>query len=750
MPVSLPGSTTATDQDFGYGQLLAILLRRRFWFLGVFCSVLTVAAVMTLGKQPTYQSSLQLLVEPNYQDKGVGKTSEGNQFTDSSVEIDYATQLNLMRSSQLIQKAVVLLQPEYPTISVGEIRESLLLEQVANDKVSTKIFQVGYTDNDPVKTQAVLKALQKVYQNYNLEQQKLRLAKGLDFINEQLPLARGSVTQAEAALEKFRKSQNIVNPEEQAASVSAALNEVRKERQSLQAQSQDLQNQSAVLQRQLGASAQIGLVGSRLSQSSRYQALLNEIQKTELDLAQQRLRFTDGNPVIQNLLAQRQDQVSLLQQEVSRVVGSNSSQSQSSGDRLLKEGQLGGTDLGLVNQLAETEKTLQGTKAREQSLAQTEQKLVTELNRFPGLMSEYNRLQPEVETKRSTLQQLLDARQQLSLENARGGFNWQVVEEPLPGDQIGPNRKQDLLLGVVVGLMLGGVTAFLREALDDAIYSSDDLQRNLEIPMLGMIPALPTTDVNRSVLSLPGQKSQAPVPLTLQILYWPPFREALDLIYKNIQLLNPPEPIHSLVITSALAGEGKSTLSLGLASSAARLHQRVLLIDADLRCPSLHNALSLANEQGFSTLLAEEGTTVMPQTIFTSGAKIDVLTSGPLPIDPVKLLSSPRMAELLAAFQQHYDLVLLDTPPLLGIVDAIQTASFCSGILLLGRIGRVKQTELSQAIRLLGKLNLIGVIANGVNAIEGSYPAYTTQPLDKAFQDYQPLAEQEINITNGY
>lgn len=719
----------AAEPELGYGQLFVVLLRRRFWFLGVFCGVLSLAIIQTLIAKPTFQSSMQLLVQPNYQGKNAQSSRESNsdsQYADSNVETDTATQLNVMRSPLLLQRAVDLLQPEYPTMDVDQLQKSLILtqlsEKTASGDVDTKILQAEYTGNDPVKTQKVLNALLKVYQDYNLEQQKQRLSKGLGFINEQLPEVRQSVNEAEGTLEQFRKGQNLVDPTEQAAALSQSLDDIKKQRQEVQAQYQDSQDQYQTLQQQLGRSTQGGLTASRLSQSSRYQSLLNEIQKTELELSQQRLRYTDANPVIQNLEEQRQRQLALLQKETGRVLGKEQASSSP-----LTEGQLSETDLNLASQLAEVQKNLAGLRARDQSLAQAEQQVQAELKRFPSLIATFNRLQPEVQTRHETLQRLLQARQELGLELARGGFNWQPVEQPQLGKQIAPDPKLNLMLGAVVGLFLGGLAAFLREAADGAVHTSDELMRQVNLPLLGMVPEAPRSTAHS----------------TTEIVQWPPFRESLNLIYKNIELLNSAFSPRSLIVTSALSGEGKSLLALGLAISAARLHKRVLLIDADLRCPSLHRQLDLPNKQGLSTLLASDAPLPTPNRSPSSSSPIDILTSGPMPTDPVKLLSSPRMGQILAAFEKTYDLVLIDSPPVLGTVDTLLAASFCSGVVMVGRVGRVTQAELMQAKAMLSRLNVIGIIANGSGGSSYGYDSRYILPMDQyqslSFRLYQPL-----------
>jgi capsular exopolysaccharide synthesis family protein len=732
---------TVPETDPGYGQLFAILIRRRFWLLGILCLALGIATVKALTAESTYVSSLQLLVEPNYQSKKQdGQEGADKQIVDPNIQVDSATQLNLMQGSQLLQKAVDLLRPDYPDLTIKELKTSLSVFQVegSGDDSKTKIFEANYTANDPVKTQKVLQAVQRVYLDYNREQQRVRLAKGLAFIDEQLPKARLSVSQSEAALEKFRKTQNLIEPDTQTKALADALNAIQDERRKNQAQYRELQANYNTLQQQVARSPKDALVSSRLSQSTRYQSLLNEIQKTDLALAEQRKRFTDDNPTIQKLLFQRQQQLALLEEEGQRTVGEDSSQLK--GESLLREGQLGETDVSLTNKLLDLQSSIRGLMAREQTLAEKEQQLRVELERFPSVLADYNRLQPEIKLKRETLDQLEKARQELSLEIARGGFDWQVVEQPLLGEKTGPKKAQIILLGAVAGVMLGGIAAFIRETMDDAVRSSDELKQQVALPVLGMTPVLPKAKKSEPRMLLPFGKSQssAPVgnqpiiklpfgkpkvlaPWTVEVLHWSPSWQSLDLIYKNIQLLNSVSTLRSLMVTSAVAGEGKSTLALGLAISAARLHQRVLLIDADLRNPTLHEKLNLPNDYGLSTLLSSDAPLPIQTSLHSSSAYIDVITSGPISADPANLLSSPRMGELMAAFEQTYDLVLVDAPPVLGLVDSILTASYCQGVVLVARMGQITRTELTQATAMLSKLNLIGVVANGDNSSHSSY-----------------------------
>lgn len=724
------------ETEPGYGQLFAVLIRRWPWIVGTLTSMLAIAAVYTLLKQPIYQSSMQLLIEPNYQGKKDGVAP--NQFADANIEIDNSTQLTQMRSSHLLQRAVNLLKAQYPELDVEQVQSSLVLKQIEEDQVKTKIVQAIYTADDPVETQKVLQAIQRVYQDYNREQQKLRLTKGLGFINEQLPVLGKQVLGAEKALEQFRKQQNLVDPELQSQALIDSLKELKQDQQKNRAELQAAQARYQTLQQQLARSPQRSLTAARLSQAPRYQALLNELQKIDLALAQQRVRFTNDSPVIQKLVEQRQRQQALLATETQRVLGNSPTSANSSPpESLLKDAQMGETELTLVNQLAEARNTWAALRSRGQSLDRSVTLLEAELRRFPTLLAQYGRLQPEVKLSRDTLEQLLKARQEIALEIARGGFEWQIVEDPKLGKHIGPKMRQNLLLGAVAGLMLGCVIAFVRDSMDDAVHTPDDLKNLSALPLLGMIPELPYPKTKKTpptehpllIASLRDRPAGEMVTSLEQIMPWVLFRESLDLVYKNIQLLSTTTRVRSLVVTSALAGEGKSTIALGLAMSAARLHQRVLLIDADLRRPSLHQQLDLPNDQGLSTLLA--GETMMPNkrhiqisSLYTD-VPISVLTSGPPPTDPAKLLSSQRMSELMVFFEQSYDLVVVDAPPALGIVDAMLAASFCDGVVLVERIGQVTRTDLTQATAMLNKHRVIGVVANGATTATKPYLAHT-------------------------
>jgi polysaccharide biosynthesis transport protein len=724
--------TTSPQSAADIRQLSTILFRRRFLIFGVSCVVMSVAIFLATIAKPKYQSSMQLLVNSNLYEGLQSRNIQGNtdsQFTNPNFQVvDYTAQLKLMLSTKLIQNAVDLLRPEYPDIKVEDLlgkkgkeakQASLVVAQLEAgtgvNKIPSQVFEITFKDQDPIKTEKVLETLKKVYQDYNIEQQKQRLNKGLSFVNDRLPTIKQEVIKSENNLEQFRRKHKLLDPEAQGKIILDSLADTQKQLQSTRAQLQDVRARYNNLQRKMAASPQNTLISSRLSQSTRYQRLLNEIQKTELALSQERLRYTDTSPAIAKLTQQRQNMVSLLRQEIERSLGDRASKTPATGKSLLTQGQMGKVDLKLLEELIEVQTASLGLVANEESLAESEQQLRSELSRYPTLIAQYNRLLPEVEANRKTLEQLLQAQQSLGLQIAQGGFDWQVLEEPEPGIYIGSGRTLRLAGGAVIGPILGIAIALILEMFNDAIYSSQELQKLTNLRLLGRVPKLSLARMKKRLPTLfwnrKGSLTSAYSDQQLSVYTRLPSHETLDMIYQNIQISNL-YAFKSLMVTSALPKEGKTTVAQGLALSAARMHRRVLLIDANMRQPHLHNILELSNDWGLSLLLLDEINMGVTDYIQPIHPAIDVLTAGPTPEDTVKLLSSRRMKQLIEVFEQTYDLVLIDAPAILGTVDARILATYCHQIVFVERMGQVTRTELIQATDILGKLNVVGIIAN--------------------------------------
>ncbi|NEZ67655.1 capsular biosynthesis protein [Leptolyngbyaceae cyanobacterium CCMR0082] len=716
-------SSSSDKTEIGYGQLLNILLRRFVWFGGAVVGTVGIAIALTLKEDPLYQSSMQLLVEPNYRQTVDITNGQQQGRRSSSSQTDYATQLNLMRSKSFVEKTVEQLQSEYPELCDASaplsecadgFQKALTLSQVAEGDAKTGIFKATFTGKDPEVVQRFLEKLGDVYLSYNKDQQEQRLKRGLALVNQQIESVQENLAVSRQALKEFRESENLIDPEQQSLTVAESLRQIEQSKVDVETEFLDAQAKYNSLQDQLAADPQSAMIASRLSQSSRYQQLLNALQATELELEERRSLYAEADPGVQDLVSRREGNISLLQSEVERVLGDIPQQINLDETALLTEGQLGEIELGLAAELVQATISLQRFKARKNGLEQAAQQLKSELSKFPSLIAEYDRIQPEAQIQQQSLEQLLQLRQELSNELAQGGFSWDIVEPSQLGEQISPQPKQNILLGVVAGIFIGGGLAFGREAIDTVVRTSDELKKQAALPLLGVIPEIPTRKADALLTILDAERAPADSPALSQSQ---PFRDAVDLIYKTIQLTNS-QSLSSLLVTSALMGEGKTTLSIGLALSAARSHQRVLLIDANFRNPSLHQYLGLLNVQGLSTLLHPNlarwnKTKISPVSLSHSGTSVDVLLAGAVPEDPMRLLSSQQMRQVLEKAEANYDLVIVDAPAISGLADGLQLASMCNASIIVSRLDRITQADLTHTTTMLDQVNTIGIVANG-------------------------------------
>ncbi len=679
-------------------QLFQILFRQRLLVFGLSCTVMSVATLLYLNAKPTYQSSMQMLVSSNFDDT---MPSSNIKSGDSQV-VDYTTQLKLMLSSRLIEKAVDILRHEYPDITVEDIKDNLtqaplVVTQIESgtgaNKVESQVFKISFKGDDPIKSKKVLRVLQQIYQDYNTDQQKQHLSKGLAFLSDRLAKIQQDLIQAERKLEQFQKKNNLVDPEVQGKILLESLADVKRQLQATRAQQQDALSRYNSLQEKLSSTRPI--------QSKSNQELLNAIRNTELALARERQRYTDDAPSVQQLIEQRQSQAILLQQELGSLNSTGIKPQASSSDSTLM-------------QLDELRLKNKGLTDSEKSLASSESQLRAELSRYPSLIAEYNRLLRDVETNRKILEQMQQTQRDEGMKIVQSGFDWQVLEQPRLEPYTNNGNLLTLLGGVAIAPFLGVAAALFREMFNDAIYTPQELQKLTGLNLLGTVPKLQCNHKKRLLIPF-SARNQANT--KVDAIASLDSNETLDMVYQSLQIFKFPLAFKSLMVTSALPGEGKSTLALGLAVSAARMHQRVLLIDGNLRHPSLHNTLELSNEWGLSLLLVDDvGSTSFRDYIQPIHPAIDVLTAGENADDPAKLLSSPQMKELLLTFEESYDLVLIDAPPILGLVDGRILASLCNAIALVGRMGKVTRGELIQTTNILSKLNLIGAIANDVKS----------------------------------
>ena len=277
-----------------------------------------------------------------------------------------------------------------------------------------------------------------------------------------------------------------------------------------------------------------------------------------------------------------------------------------------------------------------------------------------------------------------------------------------PGDSpVKPNKTLNIVLGVVIGLIMGVGLAFFIEYLDTSVKTIDEVERAFQSPVLGVIPQ------NVGYLVDEGLES--------------PHAEAYRVLRTNILFSRKDEKLNTIVVVSAGAGEGKSITVVNLATVFAQAGQRVLVVDSDLRRPTLHKLLHVSNNIGLTNyLLKQNKLEEVIQT--TSVPMLDFMASGKLPSTSMSILGSAQMKEMVAELKQRYDFIFFDSPPILGVSDASVLASEVDMVIQVIQYRRYPQPMSIRAKQLIEKVggNLIGILLNNINMSQDeSYYYYT-------------------------
>ena len=285
-----------------------------------------------------------------------------------------------------------------------------------------------------------------------------------------------------------------------------------------------------------------------------------------------------------------------------------------------------------------------------------------------------------------------------------------VNSASVPTHPTSPKPKTNLALGLVLGLVLAVGQALIRSAVDARVRTPDDLAQVLDAPLLGTIGHLGSKGGSSGYAS--GD----------------PSTEAYRRLRTNVGFLTPTDDHRrSLVVTSPSQGEGKTQTVIGLASMLAQAGERVLLIDADMRRPTLAQRLQLDPEPGLSQVLSGRGR-FEDFVLQVEDTSLFVLPSGSIPPNPAELLGSHNMENLLASAEGLYDYVLIDSPPILPVTDSTVIGEHVGGVILVVRSGRTKLQEVREAARLLDTAGagLSGVVINDVSRSAGGYGGYTS------------------------
>lgn len=345
------------------------------------------------------------------------------------------------------------------------------------------------------------------------------------------------------------------------------------------------------------------------------------------------------------------------------------------------------------------------------------------------------------QTAEDIYQVLLKKLQELDVTRDVSAYSVRVIEPAIvPSAPVRPNKRLNIIIGIIMGFVMGTGLGFFREYLDTTIKTAEELKNGFNLAVLGLIPSMGVNKPKGNFIQarfnkkklIPVEKNEVKdeVTFTLHRLASaekldPPIAEAYRTLRTNLQFVLVDRPVKTLLVTSSIRGEGKTTTSVNLGIILAQTGKKVLIIDADLRRPRIHKAFKSAREVGLTTILLGESS-LEDVVIPTDIKNLSILPSGPLPPNPAELVSSERMKKLMRYAESKYDMVIFDSPPLIAVTDAALLATEVEGVLIIVEASALPRDLLKQALERLSnvKANILGSVLNNVNMQKGSYYYY--------------------------
>jgi len=692
------GATTAStapaaveQEDLRVGELLSALRRRKRLALSVFGATLLAGALHTAWQRvhnPVFQGSFKLLVtDPiNSQDRSRDPGDGGGGLESLALQAGGST----TNTSTLIQvlTSPLLLAPIEQSLGLNE---GILAPTITAPKAAAGmgmgnpgVLEVALQWDDAAQGKIILEKISKEYLFYSLRQRQEKLTQGLAFLDQQAPELQARVTALQNQLADFRQSTGFVEPMEQAAAIKGQQLGLSTQRKELEQQQARLEGLAAAVRRgklsstpfQGGSTALDGTAGGQTAASGlaggAFSALLQDLTQVEKQLAEAQATYTEDAPQVMELRAKRDRLRPLLQRRELDAIQSSLSENRS--------------------QLAE--------------IRMQEEQLSRRFQGNPSQMKQYEALQQQLGVARDNLTSYIKARESFRLQVAQRTVPWKVMAPPRFGRKpVKPSVPRNLLTSALLGALAGAGLALLRDRMDHVFHTPKELSDGLTVPLLGVVPHLPGMEgatVSQSVALLGGGERFA-------------MKESLRNLFANFRLLRADKPVRLVALTSSSQGEGKSTTTALFAQTLAQMGQRVLLVDADMRRPTLHRYLGADNTEGLSSMLTDPQL-ALENLVQTIEEGMDLLTAGPVPPDPTQLLSSERCGVVVEMIRQlpGYDLVIFDTPPALLLSDPVLLAEHLDGLIFLVGLSRVNRDLPAQALKRLQDtgVDVLGVLAN--------------------------------------
>lgn len=736
-------------------------LRRIWWIGGITFFTTTVGLVIAFLRPSIYAGNFYLLVEPI---TAAGKLSNSSTLTrtegipqEALVSLDYPTNLIFLQSPGMTLRIAQDVSKQISRRPINaiwkDLRENFEVEWVRSQTTGpTKIFKVTYKGKDPTEVQTVLDIASETFVKYSSEDRETSIKAGVKFIDKQLPALQQTLNNLKNKQKQIRQQYDLVDPTAKNALLLEQVDDLSKQKSTIERQLLSLKTLSTSLQQQLGISSQDALVLASLNQDPERLSLQKELLDIQSQLINTQSVFTDKSVRVESLEERSRNVSNLLRKRTQELLKQFST-SVSIDSPILSDFQ-DPIRLKLIEQFVDTTNQIKALESQLPSLSSERQQVDDTVKKLPSIINQYTALEREIKLAEEVLDKLLIQRETLKVESAQE-LPWQLISKPqIPLDEKGlptgdaPKRLNIILAGFGGGLLLSTLLAFFWEKYKDIFFSADDVEDILALPLFGRVPKYDTSvfskslpfslkKFQRSKASKQPKKSQKlerlerlenvatrDLPKNIADKSWnsnsPPsnwlvFVNVFDDMYAELSFYYRTPPLRAITISSVEAGDGQSLIALNLAIAATKKGKRVLLVDASGKNSTLCHRLNLTGQKGFNYLLTHniDLESVIQQVPQNSNLYV-VASSTEDRISSQHLWS--RMEYIMSELQERFDLVIYDLPHFNETTDVYFMTSCTDGMLLVVGVNKTKQSAAKKVLKKATdlRLPLLGAIANFV------------------------------------
>ena len=686
--------------------------------------VFTVVLVGTLTATPKYAAATKVLVEENETNPLDNRYAYYRQLDPEFI----ATQSQIIKGARVARKVVGILKldtnyaaffpeskqggtflaglgnwvgqlkarlwkpappPEMPAGIEGLAPEELSEAEIIADVISSaitvtpvkesKVIEIGFMSENPVLARLVANTVAKAYMEEILEMKMATSSQTVKWMSQKAEEERTKLAASEKRLQEYMRDQDLVTVEDKLAIIPQQLSEFSTQLSRTETKRKEMENLYLQLQN-LGNRIEEAETISVIAGNSVVQTLREQIMRLEQQINELSQKFGPKHPAMIKVLGERDILKEKKRLEIGRVIQS-------------------------------IKKEYEPARANEENVREMLAKTRAEAMNTNEKFVQYGLLKREVETNKFLYEALLAKLKEQNITEQNQRVNvWVVEEARTPLAPASPNKKRNILLGLVLGLFGGVGLAFFLEYLDNTVKSPDEAEERFGLPVLGVVSRFAQKDVDAGPVISQAEPESA-------------LSESYKTMRAAILLSAAEAPPKVIQITSMLPAEGKTTTAINLATTMAQADRQVLLIDADMRKPRLHKIFSLNNAKGLSSYLAGSSD---DEIIQAGPGSLRIVTAGPTPPNPSTLLESKRMQEFLQTCREKFDVVVIDSPPVVSVADSLLISKVVDGAIVVIR-GQVTAAEVvDKGLKTLRDIHapLLGLVLNAVDLSRHQYYYY--------------------------